>query len=112
MLFRSMDIEGSERWAFNGMTETLPHLRAVSIEIHDGPSREVVRSNLAGFHTIILERPGYRPYVRFALHHPFLLAKLEFNNRFQSVRRVLRDRGEFSRSPDGFPINWLASTTP
>jgi len=106
-----MDIEGSEREAFRGLSESLPNLRAVSIEIHDRGAEEVVRSALTGFRIERLERSGFSPYVRFGIRHPILLSRLERHNRFLSLRRVLRDRGDVSGNVGGFPTNWLAYRT-
>jgi FkbM family methyltransferase len=103
-----MDIEGSECGAFEGLKENLRHLRAVSIEIHDRIAEEVIRSALGEFRVVLLDRSGWGAYIRFGCYHPLLLSRIEWNNRFLSVRRALRDQLDVSGSVGGYPVNWFA----
>lgn len=104
-----MDIEGAESSAFDAMRETLPGIKALTIEVHDALAERIVREALSGFSVITLERLGYGPYLRAALHHPALMLRLEYNNRFMSVKRALHSHGRFEEKDGDYPINWFAS---
>ena len=92
-LILKMDIEGSEKYAFLGMDKTLEVLKMFEAEIHDEECEEVMVKKLA--HLFVLHNEttdNMKNVYKFALKHPLKTFKLEYGNKFRTVRRLLKTR--------------------
>lgn len=103
-----MDIEGSEVQAADGMTETLPHLRSVAIELHTPKAVDVMTNVLRDFERVEVRRAGAPAYLRWGLRHPWLSLRLEAHDHLAAIRSTVRHRLSRGGKPSGFPLEWVA----
>ena len=84
-----MDIEGAEKSALYGMSESLKTIRHIDAEIHSSEDYRV-------FKTIVKDRLCCETSIedlstvwKYSLRHPIKIARLEFGNNCRTLGRVL-----------------------
>ena len=86
-----MDIEGAEKYVFKSMEKTTKVLKMIEAEIHDEECEDVMRKYLGNQFILHEEKAqSMKNVYKFALKHPFKTFILEYNNKFQTARRLLK----------------------
>lgn len=86
-----MDIEGAEKFALRSAVKTLESIRLLEAQIHDVNSESELLKH-EEFHFEISSAENRNNVRKFALRHPFIVFILEYNNKFQTAKRLLADR--------------------
>ena len=86
-----MDIEGAEKFALKGASKTLKKIKLLEAEIHDMEcEQELMKYNEFKFE--ISNADNINKVLKFAFEHPFKTIKLEYNNNFETAKRMIGRR--------------------
>lgn len=100
-----MDIEGAEKYALLGMTNTIGNINTLEAEIHSQDDLNVLNSICSKFDFKEEKVENFNSIINFSMKHPVKIFRMEVHNHFITTKRVLssRTRSFANENASSFP---------